>query len=103
MQTREAFAFSFPLLLLLWFVVHLLVGLHSHSQLLLFLCLVFFFLIDYVFKLFIFFIDLEIMQPCRGNFIASLTLNNCSRQKEIMMKGLVENNTRHSGTDTNEG
>lgn len=55
MQTREAFAFSFPLLLLLWFVVHLLVGLHSHSQLLLFLCLVFFFLIDYVFKLFIFF------------------------------------------------
>ena len=64
----------------------------------------FFFLIDYVFKLFIFFsIDLEIMQPCRGNFIASLTLNNCSRQKEIMMKGLVENNTRHSGTDTNEG
>lgn len=69
-----------------------------------FSCVLSFFWIDYVFKLFIFFsIDLEIMQPCRGNFIASLTLNNCSRQKEIMMKGLVENNTRHSGTDTNEG
>ena len=54
MQTGEALPFSFPLLLLLlWFVVHLLVGLHSHSQLLLFLFLVF--VIVCVFKLFIFF------------------------------------------------
>lgn len=69
-----------------------------------FSCVLFFFLNWLCIQAFHFcFIDLEIMQPCRGNFIASLTLNNCSRQKEIMMKGLVENNTRHSGTDTNEG
>jgi len=52
---------------------------------------------------FCFSIDLETMPPCKGDFTANHTLNNCSKLKGITMKGLGVNSTRSSGIETDEG